>query len=193
MNRPSKATRPFLSPLNDYAFKKIFADEDHKDRVIDMLSAFLDDQLATPIRDVTFLDPDPTVEVHRPSLIDLHCKDSYGVEYIIELQVAHHKYFIDPAQRYAVRAYIDRMGKGGLYEGVKEVIYLAITDHFILFPDKKEYKSAHYLLNVSPEFDNKGKLFFTIIELPKFSRWAKEMGIYPEDRPERGFERTQSA
>lgn len=184
--RPTpKPSRFIPKPLNAYMFKKLFGDEEHKDRVIDLLNAFIPDQLRTPIRTVTFLDtdPDPAIGGLRESIVDLRCKDNYGLEYIVQMHVARYGFSIDQVQRYPVRAYIDRMGKGELYEGVKEVIYLVIADYVTLFPDKEEYKSDHYLLNKSPELDNKGKLFFTMVEMPKFRKWTEKMGLHKQQDP----------
>ncbi|MDJ1305568.1 MAG: Rpn family recombination-promoting nuclease/putative transposase [Candidatus Midichloria sp.] len=66
------------------------------------------------------------------------------------------------------------MEKGGEYEDLKEVIFLAITE-YIMFPNKPGYLSEHVILDKKTyEHDLKG-FSYTFIELPKFKKDIEEL------------------
>jgi predicted transposase/invertase (TIGR01784 family) len=165
----------YLDPKNDVAFKKIFGSEKHKDILIHFINDILGFRGNCAIQEVTFLNPvqDPKIAIQKQSIVDVLCKDSNGVQYIIEMQVAETSGFEKRAQYYAAKAYSGQLYKGsgedGLYQNLKEIIFIAIAD-FILFPGKKEYKSAHAILDTH-NYDHDLKDFsFTFIELPKFTK-----------------------
>ena len=61
------------------------------------------------------------------------------------------------------------MRMGQEFYDLKEVIFLAIVD-FVMFPNKKAYKSDHIILD-KESYENDLKDFsFTFLELPKFSK-----------------------
>ena len=72
--------------------------------------------------------------------------DDFGNYYIVEMQVAKDKTFIKRAQYYAAKAYSSQLNVGENYNNLKEIIFLAIID-FELFPDKKDFKSDHVILD----------------------------------------------
>jgi predicted transposase/invertase (TIGR01784 family) len=160
----------FLDPKNDFAFKKIFGSEKNQDILISFLNDVLLFTGKLPIVSVTFL---PTIQdaetaSKKTSIIDVLCKDEKGCTYIVEMQVAKSKGFEKRAQYYASKAYSSQAKKGGQYQDLKEVIFLAIAD-YDMFPEKKAYKSDHVILDrVTYEQDLKD-FSFTFIELPKFN------------------------
>jgi predicted transposase/invertase (TIGR01784 family) len=157
----------FLDPKNDIAFKKIFGSEKNKDILIHFLNDILNPQ--DKIIDLEFLSTiqDPEIASKKQSIVDVLCRDSKGVQIIIEMQVAQTKGFEKRAQYYAAKAYSGQADKGGKYYSLKEIIFIAIAD-CVLFPDKKEYKSDHIILDKNT-YDHDLKDFsFTFIELPKF-------------------------
>lgn len=161
----------FLDPKNDVAFKKIFGTEKNKDILIHFLNDVITFKEHGNIVDVTFLKPnqDPDTIAKKTSIVDILCKDEKGNTYIVEMQVAKEKGFEKRAQYYASKAYISQADVGGKYHDLKEIIFLAISD-FIMFPNKKEYKSDHIILD-KKSYENDLKDFsFTFIELPKFNK-----------------------
>lgn len=125
----------------------------------------------SPIEDVTFLKPvqDPDIAWQKTSIVDVLCKDQKGNLYIVEMQVAKEKEFTKRAQYYAARAYSTQMRKNGKYEDLKEIIFLAITN-FVMFPDKKAYKSDHVILDKESLAHDLKDFSFTFLELPKFNK-----------------------
>ena len=124
----------FLDPKNDIAFRKVFGTEKNKDILIHFLNDMLVFKEKEPIVDVTFLKTvqDPDIAAQKTSIVDILAKDESGNQYIIEMQVAKEKGFVQRAQYYAAKAYISQANIGGKYHDLKEVIFIAIAD-FVMF------------------------------------------------------------
>jgi predicted transposase/invertase (TIGR01784 family) len=152
------------------AFKRLFGQEGNQDILIHFLNDVLDLGDAK-VQSVKFL---PTIQdaeamSKKESIVDILCKDQFGRQHIIEMQVARTKDFPKRAQFYAARAYGRQLNQNQTYENLKQVIFLAITN-FTMFPDKKAYKSDHVILDKhSYEHDLKD-FSFTFLELPKFQK-----------------------
>src|SRR5688572_24235027 len=161
----------FLDPKNDFAFKQVFGTEKNKDVLIHFLNDVLDTNNRGTIVDIEFLKPsqDPEIIYKKQSVVDVLCKDSSGVKYIVEMQVAHSTGFEKRAQYYATKAYCSQMVKGGKYPDLKEVIFLAITN-FVMFPKKASFKSDHVILDKETHEHDLKDFSFTFIELPKFEK-----------------------
>ncbi len=165
----------FLDPKNDVAFKKIFGSEKHKEILIHFINDILGFTGENAIQEVQFLSPiqDPEIASKKQSIVDVLCKDKKGVQYIVEMQVAPSKGFEKRAQYYAAKAYCRQTDRGqeeeGQYTNLKEIIFIAIVD-YVLFPEKKEYKSDHIILDKNSYEHDLKDFYFTFIELPKFTK-----------------------
>lgn len=166
----------FLDPKNDVAFKKIFGTEKNKDILIHFLNDMITFKEKAPITEVTFLktNQDPDIAIKKTSIVDILCKDKEGNGYIVEMQVAKEKGFEKRAQYYAAKAYISQMVVGGEYQNLKEVIFLAIAD-FVMFPNKKEFKSDHVTLDKNSHEHDLQDFSFTFLELPKFNKRINQL------------------
>jgi predicted transposase/invertase (TIGR01784 family) len=153
----------YLNPKNDVAFKKIFGSEKHKNILIHFLNDVLHFEGENAIAEVEFLSPikDPDIASKKMSIVDVLCKDSKGVRYIVEMQVAPMEGFEKRAQYYASKAYFRQVDKGtqeeeSRYANLKQVIFIAIMDH-VLFEKKEDYASHHKLLDIKThECEKKG-------------------------------------
>ena len=165
----------YLDPKNDVAFKKIFGSEKNQDILIHFINDILGFKGTKAIKEVIFLSPvqDPKIAIQKQSIVDVLCKDSNGVQYIIEMQVAETGGFEKRAQYYAAKAYSGQLNKGqgedGLYKNLKEIIFIAIAN-FTLFPEKSGYKSDHIILDKDNHDHDLKDFYFTFIELPKFTK-----------------------
>ena len=166
----------FLDPKNDIAFKKVFGTERNKDILIHFLNDMLTFQERGHIVEVSFLktNQDPETAAHKTSIVDILCKDQHGNIYIVEMQVAKEKGFEKRAQYYASKAYISQAHEGGKYYALKEIIFLAISD-FIMFPNKKAYKSDHVILDKESHENDLKDFSFTFLELPKFEKEINQL------------------
>ena len=171
----------FLDPKNDAAFKKIFGNEKNHDILIHFLNDVLVFQEKHPISKITLLKTilDPEIAAKKTSILDILCEDDKGSKYIVEIYLARISGFEKRAQYYASKAYGSQAKAGDKYENLKEVIFLAIAD-YVMFPDKKKYKSDHVILDKETyELDLKD-FSFTFIELPKFNKTIEELTTLEE-------------
>lgn len=166
----------FLDPKNDFAFKKIFGTEKNKNILIHFLNDILDFSQKDKIQHISFLKPvqDPDIASKKQSIVDVLCTDEKGCQYIVEMQVARTTDFVKRAQYYAAKAYVSQMNSGETYHKLKEIIFLAITD-FIMFPDTKEYKSDHVILDKNSYSHHLKDFYFSFLELPKFHKKIDEL------------------
>ena len=171
----------FLDPKNDIAFRKIFGSESNKDILIHFLNDVLSFKGNKPIQKVTFLKTiqDPDIASKKTSIVDILCEDEDGCIYIVEMQVAGTSGFEKRAQYYASKAYCSQANVGDKYHNLKEVIFLAIAD-YIMFPEKKEYKSDHVILDKKTYEHDLKDFSFTFIELPKFNKTIEELSTLEE-------------
>lgn len=161
----------FLDPKNDVAFKKIFGSEKNKEILIHFLNDMLVFKGGRKIQDVTLIKTilDPDIAGMKTSIVDVLCKDDLGSSYIVEMQVAKEKGFEKRIQYYAAKAYHQQLLTGGKYEGLKEIIFLAISD-YTMFPEKKAYKSDHVILDKETYEHDLKDFSFTFVELSKFKK-----------------------
>src|ERR1700722_2042639 len=168
---PMSMLSKFLDPKNDVAFRRIFGSEKNKDILIHFLNDMITFKEHGRIQEVTFLKTiqDPEIIAQKTSVVDILCKDEKGNSYVVEMQVAKEKGFEKRAQYYASKVYIAQVDKGCEYHDLKEVIFLAIAD-FVMFPNKKDYKSDHVILDKKSHENDLKDFSFTFVELPKFNK-----------------------
>ncbi|WP_447933106.1 Rpn family recombination-promoting nuclease/putative transposase [Wolbachia endosymbiont of Dactylopius coccus] len=169
------ALSKFLDPKNDVAFRRIFGTEKNKDILIHFLNDILGFTSKNAIQDIEFLSTiqDPDIASKKQSIVDVLCRDSTGVQWIIEMQVAKTKGFEKRAQYYAAKAYSRQADKGDQYHDLKEIIFIAIAD-CILFPNKSEYKSKHTIRDEDTNEHDLKDFYFIFIELPKFPKTKED-------------------
>jgi predicted transposase/invertase (TIGR01784 family) len=133
------ALSKFPDIKNDIAFKRIFSTERNKDILIHFLNDILGFSDVEEIKNIEFLSTiqDPEIGSKKQSIVDVLCRDSKGMQFICEMQVAKTKGFEKRAQYYAAQAYVRQTDRGEQYYNLKVVIFIAIAD-CILFPNKKE-------------------------------------------------------
>ena len=80
----------------DFAFKKAFGTEQDKDLLIALLNAFLERKLPSPIIDVHIANPYVPGKTRgkRGAIFDIHCQDTMGNKFMVEMQMAKQKFFI---------------------------------------------------------------------------------------------------
>ena len=161
----------FLDPKNDYAFKQIFGREKHKDILIHFLNDVLKLQGKQMVTTVKFLTPiqDPEIAAKKQSIVDVLCMDGSGRQFVVEMQVARTTGFKERALYYASKAYTNQMVKGGQYETLKEVIFIAIIN-YELFPNKTHYHSSHTLRDRDTHEEDLKGMRFEFLELPSFKK-----------------------
>ena len=117
---------------------------------------------------------DPETAWQKRSILDVHCKCKNGTYFIVEMQVDKPVEFIKRAQFYASRAYVNQMHKGGDYEDLKEVVFLAFLDS-TMFPDKTDWISHHQTLDIKTHERDLKDFSYTFVELKKFHKAMQEL------------------
>ena len=136
MQRPT-----FADPKTDFAFKRIFGSEEHKD----VLIAFLNDMLGLDedhrITAVELLSPEqrPPVAELKLSIVDVQCKDVRGITYVVEMQVLQVEGFEKRVVYNVAKAYVNQIARGNPYPDLNDVVGITICD-FELWPDQGERK-----------------------------------------------------
>ena len=166
----------FLDPKNDIAFRRVFGSERNKGILIHFINDILVFKEAALITEVTFLKTiqDPEIVTKKTSIVDVLCQDEKGNKYIVEMQVAKEKGFAKRAQYYAAKAYANQADVKGKYKNLKEIVFIAIAN-FIMFPNKKGFKSDHVILDRNSHEHDLKDFSFTFLELPKFKKTIDEL------------------
>jgi len=166
----------FADPRTDFAFKKIFGNEQAKDVLISFLNAVLHLDQAHAIVDVTLLDPyeAPKTKYLRSSFLDVKCLDVRGVTFVVEMQVAYVAGFEKRVIYNASKTYANQLVKGELYPKLNQVISINILD-FILFDDFRHYLSCHEMREKITGNCYLDEIRYYFIELPKFTKTEEEL------------------
>ena len=78
----------YLDPRADLTFKKIFAD--HDNLLISLLNAMLPLEADQQIEQIQYLPAEMVprrTEAEKNSIVDVHCKDSRGRTFLVEMQM----------------------------------------------------------------------------------------------------------
>ncbi len=172
----------FLNPCNDIAFKKIFGSEEHKSITISFLNSILELTGDKTIISITFLNTEqlPQTQDKKDNILDVFCLDQSGTKYIVEMQVARAEEFGKRIIYYGAKTYSMQLGKGKPYLELMPVVVVSIVN-FVLFPEKKDYKSIHEILDRKTHEHNLPGLAFAFVELPKFRKKEHEL-VTTEDK-----------
>ena len=139
----------YLSPTNDFAFKRLFGSEEHKPETISMLNSFLRLEGDERIKRIEFLNKEqlPDTDEKRRSIVDVKCIDQKDDTFIIEMQNAEDaEHFIKRSQLYAYHSAVNQAqkGKGGI-RGMGNVTVLMIVN-FNMIPED-EYPINYYKMS----------------------------------------------
>ncbi len=163
---------PFVDPLNDWAFKRIFASEANKE----VAKAFLNEVLKGK-REVVSIKYSKNeypgeIKDKRGAVLDFVCVDTEGISFLVELQRKEQTYFKDRSLFYTSRLISDQApkGKGWDYE-LKAIYVICLLEESCMTGTAEDV----YLHNVSLCNIGEGtifydKLHFVYIELEKFDK-----------------------
>ncbi len=169
----------YINPLTDFGFKKLFGEEVNKKILINFLNSLLESEQGR-IVDIHYQN---TVQLgisadDRGAVFDLYCTNELGDHFIVELQRANQKYFIDRTVFYS-SFLIQKQGKrrqNWNYE-LKAVYSIAIMNFAM---DKSLFKKDKYLYrvkltNIETHEIFYPKLTFIYLEIPKFTKRAIDL------------------
>ena len=168
MQRPT-----FADPKTDFAFKRIFGSEQHKDVLVAFLNDMLDLEGPRRIVGVELLPPEqrPPVAELKLSIVDVKCTDAHGVTYVVEMQVLQVEGFEKRVVYNVAKAYVNQIAIGDGYPKLNDVFGITICD-FALWPDTEARKlpmlSRWRMTEQATGARELGQIQLVFLELPKF-------------------------
>ena len=165
----------FISPQNDFAFKRIFGNSEHKGVLISFLNAVLDLKHERQIVQVELADPYqvPRLPHLKDTLLDVNAIDQCGREFIVEMQVEHQRYFHKRALYYNSKAYTNQLPRGTDYDKLKKVYFIGVLNFNALAGT--DYLSRHLILDKDTNEQFFNDFEFCLIELPKFTKHENDL------------------
>jgi len=157
----------FLDPKNDLIFKKIFGEHPN------ILMSFLNSMLPLPdgqqIVELVYLSPEmiPETFLEKFSSVDVRCKDNYGHQFIVELQMNWTNAFKQRVLFNASKAYVTQTKQGSEYTSLKPVFALNLINENYL-PQSPEYYHHYAVVSLKDTDEGLEGLEFVFIELQKF-------------------------
>jgi len=172
-------TYRYINPLTDFGFKKLFGEEANKEFLLSFLNALLEEEQGKIVE----LQYQNTEQLgiaanERSSIFDLYCTNEASEHFIVELQRASQKYFIDRTIFYS-SFLIQKQGKRDKnwnYE-LKAVYTIAIINFKMdkSLQNKDKYLYRVKLTDIETHEILYPKLAFIYLELPKFKKKAVEL------------------
>jgi len=163
----------FADPKTDFAFKRIFGSEDHKDVLVAFLNHMLDLDGAHRIASVELLPPEqrPPVAELKLSIVDVKCTDAHGVTYVVEMQVLQVEGFEKRVVYNVAKAYVNQIARGDGYPHLNDVVGITICD-FVLWPDAEGRQlpmlTRWRMTEQSTGAQELGQIQLVFLELPKY-------------------------
>lgn len=157
----------FLDPKNDLTFKKVFGQHPHL--LKSFLNALLPLTKGSFIETLEYLPAEmvPENPLMKHSIVDVRCKDNFGRQFIVEMQMHWTTAFMQRVLFNASKAYVRQMDKSYQYSILEPVYALSLVNE--IFQPKKETYYHHYqIVNVADTEQQIEGLEFVFIELPKF-------------------------
>jgi len=166
----------YANPKSNIAFKKIFANEQHKNVAMSLINAVLHFEGDERICDLEITDPyqAPRLEGLKETTLDLQATDKAGRSFIVEMQVGYDPYFDKRAFYYVSKACQEQLPIGGKYRDIKPIYFIAFLDYNLFKDDTDFFRS--YSLRQDQKTENKLDLFSLVfVELEKFTKQLNEL------------------
>ena len=165
----------FISPQNDFAFKRIFGNEQHKEVLISFLNSVLGLSGERQVVEVQLADPYqvPRLKQFKQSIVDISATCRSGRKFIVEMQVERQHLFHKRALYYTSKAYVEQLASGVNYPELKQVYFIGVLD--FNFTDSSSYLSRHLILDTVTHEQRISDFEFCFIELPKFAKREGEL------------------
>lgn len=123
----------YLDPFTDFGFKLIFF---HKELIRDFLNAVFQGRIV--IADLSFSNNEQLTKNvrYRKAFFDVHCTDSNGNKFIVELQNAKQEFFADRSLYYVSFAVQEQAPKGNWNYELNRIYLIASWILFLTIPIK---------------------------------------------------------
>jgi predicted transposase/invertase (TIGR01784 family) len=159
--------RHYLDPKGDLPFKRIFGE--HPDLLKSFLNALMPFEEGQHIVSLEYLAAEqvPNNPAKKNSIVDVKCKDNYGRQFIVEMQVCWNDVFPKRMLFNASKTYVKQLDSGDNYHELQPVYALGIIN--ATFDHQTEQFYHHFkILNRENSREVIEGLEFILVELPKF-------------------------
>ena len=165
----------FISPQNDFAFKRIFGNEQHKEVLISFLNSVLGLSGERQVVEVKLVDPYqvPRLEQLKETILDIKATCQSGREFIVEMQVEQQHSFHKRALYHSSKAYVEQLPRGEAYPNLKSVYFIGVLN--FKTHSNSAYLSRHLILDALTHEQYFRDFEFCLIELPKFAKHESEL------------------
>jgi predicted transposase/invertase (TIGR01784 family) len=157
----------YLDPKNDLLFKRVFGE--HPALLISFLNAVMPFEKNRYIKSLEYLLPElvPSNPAKKNSIVDVRCKDNYGRQFIVEMQMYWSKSFSNRMVFNASKAYVRQLNIREEYDLLNPVYGLGLIDDVF---DHKTDKYYHHYKTINCENSDEviEGLEYVMIELSKF-------------------------
>ena len=171
----------FINPFTDFGFKRIFGEEESKPFLISFLNDLL--PIKDKIKSITFQNTEQfgaTAE-DRKAIYDLYCIDEKGRDFIVELQRAEQRFFIDRALYYTTFPIQAQATRGVWNFQLKPIYFIGILNFEVNeFRDDDNYIHYCQIMDINKKNIVSEKLNFIYIEIPKFKKKKEELSKHLE-------------
>jgi len=166
----SRKLGTFMNFLTDFAFKKILG---NSRLLIDFLNEILGEECKVVSLEYLKLEQLGKTNKDRKAIYDIYCKNERDEHFIIEMQIAYQKHYLERILFYATFPIQEHAIKGKWDYELKSVYCISIVN-FEIF-DKSNYLSRLNIYNSETMEKVTDKLNFITIELPKFNKTLRQL------------------
>ena len=187
----------YLNPFTDFGFKTLFGTEVNKELLVDFLNQLLPEK--HHIQDLTYASNEQVgrSEFDRRSIFDIFCIGQNGERFVVEMQKAEQKFFVDrsvyhttfPIQQQALKVIngnhlhsnlfefpIQQQALKGNWNYQLAAVYLIGILDFVFSEDKAEQRVKHVIQLKDEQcrvfYD---KLTYIYLEIPHFTKTEDEL------------------
>jgi predicted transposase/invertase (TIGR01784 family) len=157
----------YLDPKNDFVFKRIFGEHQHL--LKSFLNALMPLEEGCLIESLEYLSPENVPEnlLKKYSIVDVRCKDNYGRQFIVEMQMQWSNIFPSRMLLNVSHSYSRQLSRGENFRKLQPVYGLAILNE--KFDDKTDaYYHRFQMTNKKNTGETIDGIEIIMVELPKF-------------------------
>jgi len=157
----------YLDPKNDLIFKKVFGE--HPDILRSFLNSMLPLAAGQEIIELEYLSPEmvPETYLEKFTSVDVRCKDNFGRQFLVEMQMNWTTAFKQRVLFNASKAYVTQSDKGVEFKNLKPVYALNLINENYL-PKSPDYYHHYAVVHLKDTKERLHGLEFVFIELEKF-------------------------
>ena len=165
----------FLRPTNDFAFKKLFGNEQHTEAVVSFINAVLGNLKIASVVSVELFDREQlgTGLEGKSGIGDVRCRDDLGRSFKVLMQIVNDDSFMQGLLFDWARVFGSQLIKGEFYDELEPVYVIAIANLEVFRGES--FLSSHQILSIESGACHYPWLGFTFVELPKFDKSLDEL------------------